>query len=122
VSKARALLAVALMTATSSCSVFEPQSYKQCEAFIQNKLKTPATYKRVSAEGISMKDGTQYWVHITYDAQNEYGALVRGQYICQYPAFRGQADTFNYIDFDQAYQADADNIDATADNLTSVAD
>jgi hypothetical protein len=88
-----------------SCSAFENPALEDCERYIQGKLRSPSTYKRTSWSGSAMKNGDEYWVSVQYDAANAYGTPVRDTQLCQFPAFKGQPDTFNYVDFDAAGNA-----------------
>jgi hypothetical protein len=69
------------------------QASEVCERILFERLATPATYRRVSAW---VADTT---AHVEYDAQNQFGALVRNVFSCLY-GFDGVS--FRYINYDLA--------------------
>lgn len=86
-------LAAAVLS-LGSCDRFTAPEILDCEAQVMTAIQTPGTYKRVSAHRvlIDQKKSPEVWASVTYDAQNEYGALVRDTKICKYPAKGGQVD------------------------------
>lgn len=71
----------------AGCSALEPTYVKRCEEELVRDLKAPSTYKRISLTNLPISDATTKYqsVSIEYDAQNSYGALIRGHRTCVYP-------------------------------------
>lgn len=69
-----AVIAAAACTAESEASFVE-----RCEKMVAGHIPTPATYQRHSVN--SDENGN---VMILFDAQNEYGALVRSDAACRF--------------------------------------
>jgi hypothetical protein len=58
-----------------------------CEEQVLQALRSPSTYKRVSAEASPPLPGQSAWVvSISYDADNAFGTPVRGGYLCAFKA------------------------------------
>lgn len=120
------LLGVALV-GLAGCDALEPAGVRECEDYVIAKLRSPSTYKRISrqvthinpANPSDIKNPTEVWVTIEYDAANAYGTPIRDRQTCQFPRKGGQADTSNYIDFDgtlaEQLEQEADNLEAAAD-------
>jgi len=100
-----ALIALVAM-ALSGCGAFQSPEEQRCEAQLLDKLKSPASYKRVSShvtdidpdDPANLSSVTERWVTIEYDAVNSFNAPLRGTEICRYPLKNGQADVWNSID------------------------
>lgn len=91
--------------ALTACGSLEPEEIADCERYVQGKLRSPSTYKRVSARSTLMKDEkpAQRWVSVEYDAANVYGTPIRDTQICKYPYKPGLgADLSKYINHDDA--------------------
>jgi hypothetical protein len=107
----------ALLLALPGCSAIEAEEVKRCEAQLLAKLKAPSSYKRVSARSTdinpadptNLKNLTERWVTIEYDAVNSYNAPLRDSEICKYPLRGGQVDADNMID-DSAAMSGLDNM------------
>jgi hypothetical protein len=107
-------LALATALTLSACGRVEPSEIAECEKYIQNKLRSPSTYKRIAADSTPMKDRKpqEQWVSIEYDAANAYGTPIRDTQICKYPYRNGRADTSSYIDHDAALRGEAGDLEA----------
>lgn len=78
------MLSILLAAATlTSCS---PQgaAIEACEAYVQERLKAPSTYKQISADAFIEVDGDQGWVTVEYDAANSFGTPMREKQICTF--------------------------------------
>ena len=69
----RRLILILLPIALAGC---ENPNLTRCDEAIKARLKAPASFKRVSAEG-----GDTFWT-IQYDAVNSFNAPLRGKGIC----------------------------------------
>lgn len=80
------LLILALAVMVSGC-VTDPPEVKKCESALLAKLKSPATYKRISVSDMLISERKMRYqsVDIKYDAENSYGALIRDTESCFYP-------------------------------------
>jgi hypothetical protein len=106
---------------------------RDCETQLKEKLKSPASYKRVKADEmlIDVHKPPYYDVTITYDAANSYNALLRDQETCFYhPGTTNRFDPFgttaeNVVDMNatdmNATVSDAD-VNAASDEATREAD
>lgn len=84
----RCLVVVILGLLVVGCSgVLDTAEIKECEAAALRDVRTPATYRRVSAESVRIADANRRYqsVRVVFDAQNIYGALVRETKVCAYP-------------------------------------
>lgn len=89
------MLGIAIVAALAAALIgmfyFSPEqrALRACEDVLKDKLKAPATYHRV--DYLSSSDGRS--VSITYDAENSFGAPIRGVYFCSLDAnFRVTTD------------------------------
>lgn len=105
----------ALALSAVACQALEPEEIKQCEAYLQAKLKSPASYKRVEASSFSAPkeggSGNEWIVIIKYDAANSYNAMIRDTQICYYPIRNGKADLSISVDHDGILQNRAEAIE-----------
>jgi hypothetical protein len=113
----------------SGCSLFEPALYGACEEAFKERLKSPSSYKRVSAisdnnpadeiafflsRGIRAEESRDIYrkawalskpnfmrhhVSFSYDAKNAFGAELRGRFECEY-----------YSDEETALRATSSNV------------
>lgn len=81
-----AWLALLLGLAVAGYYLFSPseRAKRLCDDAIRAEIRTPASYDRIDA---FVSDG---YVSITYDAQNGYGAVVRGRGRCSLDETTGQ--------------------------------
>jgi hypothetical protein len=63
--------------------LLNPPDVRQCEWIVKKQLKTPATYQRAALSRGTAVDGAPT-ISISFDAQNSFGALLRGAATCQY--------------------------------------
>lgn len=82
-----------LVSAVALTGCAERPTVANCVEHIKTRLKAPSTFKSIDVSGVEMKDESppQYWLTIQYDAQNSYGALLRGSHTCRYPLRNGDA-------------------------------
>ena len=52
----------------------------RCENAVKDRLKAPATYRRIEAE----HHATTRLVFLTFDSQNSFSALIRARAICEF--------------------------------------
>lgn len=106
----------------AACSALESREITDCETSLTAKLKSPASYKRISADRTFMdiEKPQQVWVDIEYDAVNSFNAPLRDHEFCKYPATKtGQVDWQAY---DRQLAADADEAVAAATAAVADAD
>jgi hypothetical protein len=77
-----------IMLAASLLAGCTDAATNACEQELIGTLKSPASYKRVKVERVTIPDSIHKppydEVTITYDAANSYNALLRDQYRCFY--------------------------------------
>ncbi len=108
----RLALLVGVLLGLAGCSSFEGAEVKRCEDQLVAKLKAPASYKRVSMHVTDinpdnpgdLRNPTQRWVTIEYDAVNSFNAPLRGTEICRFPLKNGEADEWNMIEDEPAVE------------------
>lgn len=102
--KLRAYLALIAALALSSC---DSDQVWTCEAQLKDRLKSPASYNRVSVEtvqiGSSIHKPPYDEVTITYDAANSFNALLRDKETCFF-----EPATTNRFDNPFAKEVDAE--------------
>jgi hypothetical protein len=60
----------------------EPDLVSMCDEAVKAKIKTPSTYSRI---GFTTTDYLGFsYVRVEFDAQNEFGAVIRSKAICKY--------------------------------------
>jgi hypothetical protein len=114
-------LAIALAGCDSS-------QLRVCETQLKDKLKSPASYKRISVEeyNIDSTISKQPYdaVAITYDAANSFNALLRDKEICTFrPGTTEQFDPTGLSTNIETTDLNATDLDATANldmNATSL--
>ena len=103
-----------------------------CEQELMSTLKSPASYKRVKVEQVTIPDSIHKppydEVTITYDAANSYNALLRDQYRCLYrPGTLDRIDPYGFGiggsggENLTAENLDTDNLDALEEQASNVA-
>lgn len=99
------------LLALSGCNALSAPEIQDCENYVQGKLRSPSTYKRISADSTIMTDQKppQVWAEVVYDAANAYGTPIRDTQICKYPLVNGRADLSQYIDHDRLLMNAADS-------------
>lgn len=119
----RLMIVSSMSLVTSACGALDSAQVQDCERQLLDKLKSPSSYKRVSASGIAIpaegKHPRYYSVDIKYDADNSYGAAIRDTEICMYRIDAQGRPTVEPIEIDYAADAAsmADNLEAAADNV-----
>jgi hypothetical protein len=95
------------------------EQFADCERSIKAGLKAPSTYKRISADGVTMDDTKppEYWVRIEYDADNSFGVPLRDTEICKYSIVNGQIGTNQIVDD----QSNDDPVAAASDAAAAAA-
>lgn len=104
----RLILLASLTAGLAGCGSLDAPEVKRCEEQLLAKLKAPASYKRVklSVTDINpqnpsdLKNLTERWVTIEYDAVNSFNAPLRDTETCRYPLKNGQADLWNAVEDD----------------------
>jgi hypothetical protein len=83
----RVIIAMLACGFVAGCSPTQSAEIQDCEARLLRNMKTPSTYKPQEKTSILVASGKYKYqnVSIKYDAQNEYGALVRNEAACLYP-------------------------------------
>jgi hypothetical protein len=106
-------------TGLVSCSAVDAPEVTSCEQYVQAKLRSPSTYKRVSTATVRLADkgGPYQSVMIEYDAVNAYNAPLRDRQLCRFPIKDDRPDTSDYIDHDAAL---LDSVLKSGDNMTAV--
>lgn len=106
----RGLAAIGMLVALAGCG--GSPAIKKCEDYIVAKLRSPSTYKRISADGTAVpyESPTKYTVVIEYDAVNAYNAPVRDRQVCSYPVRGRKPVTDIYVDFDAEAEREAETI------------
>lgn len=109
-------LVPALLLVTSCDS----SQIRQCEAQLKNKLKSPASYKRVRVDqtsiGPEIHKPPYDEVTITYDAANAFNALLRDNETC----FFVPGTTYAMANpYDQAASAQLDAVDMNATDMAA---
>lgn len=96
----KAMVTCLLFGSLASCSAFDPQEVKDCQARLIASLKAPSTYKRISLanEIVTYEGPALRKVEIIYDAQNSYGVPLRQTRTCRFPLKGSQPDLVNYTD------------------------
>ena len=69
------IVTLIVLVAVAGCT---PPYRAKCDDAIKAKLRSPATYQRVSLEG----GASDYAISIEYDAANAYGTPIRGKGTC----------------------------------------
>ena len=65
---------------------------RKCDEALQEKLKAPSTYQRISVQEAWQKEAPKYT--ITYEAQNAFGVPLRGEAICYLDTAREDVRAF----------------------------
>lgn len=87
-----AAMALATVVALAGCAenAEEPTAtFAKCERALKATLKAPSSYQRVSA-----LEPCEMFCAIEYDAQNSFGALLRGKGFCSIDQKTGVASWF----------------------------
>ena len=120
-----ALVLPALSILVSGC---DSAQVRQCEAQLKEKLKAPASYKRVSAEefvNTSYKEPYDE-VTITYDAVNSFNAPLRDRERCFYkPNTTDSIDPFGFNSaeaVDMSATTNATEMNSSEADLSKLAD
>ena len=72
-----------ILAAAFLVTACDKQEVVECEKQLLAKLKSPASYKRVDVTVLEDK-GKVELIFIDYDAANSYGAIMRGEEVCNY--------------------------------------
>lgn len=82
-----AALGATLMLA--ACGGPNDAAIEACETFIQERLRSPSTYKRISTNAFIAVDRKSGWVTVEYDAANAFGTPIRDTQICAFDTPEG---------------------------------
>jgi len=91
----------------AACDYFDDPAIKACRSDLMKQLKSPSSYKEIEANLYSSRIGNM--VTIKYDADNAFGAAIRGAHICNFIYFDGGF----YFDF-----PDDNNNDVILNNIS----
>lgn len=97
----KACAVVALLASTTALAACDSSQVRACEIRLKERLKSPASYKRVSAEVSripkNIHDPPYDSVTITYDAANSFNALLRDKETCFFhPGTTEQFDPYGF--------------------------
>jgi hypothetical protein len=97
------LLLITITASVSSAESFfgikERKYYKQCQAGLINKLRTPSTakFQPYSKEMLTPVGAESVDIYFYVDAQNNFGAMVRGYYGCLLKTEKGGKHAGAYL-------------------------
>lgn len=112
---------VALFCLCVSLTSCDSNQVQACETHLKDKLKSPASYKRVSLDSLqipkSIHDPPYDEVTITYDAANSYNALLRDKEMCFFHP--GTTDRFDPYGFEGDTPVDMNATDMNAVDMNA---
>ena len=115
----RWLRIAALVGMVANLGACDSNQVQACETQLKDKLKSPASYKRVSLDVTqipkSIHDPPYDEVTITYDAANSYNALLRDKEMCFFHP--GTTDRFDPYGFESSGTVDMNATDMNATDL-----